>query len=155
MGIPRCTAKRATGDQALREPLPHNDLGGAASDAGRERLLPDAWGFIWFPRAHLFALMEVEIETSLGRAKVKMPLAWGVGASLGLQLYRTASSGQRPNFRNTPEDHGLGLIVWDQDEVLLRFKRGRGLPKPDTDVKVGSNHRERGRPFGKASTTAT
>ncbi|MGD0076526.1 MAG: hypothetical protein ABSD31_19670, partial [Candidatus Binataceae bacterium] len=42
-----------------------------------------------------------------------------------------------------PDEHGLGLIVWDQDEVLCLFKRGRGLPKPDTDVKVGSNHRER------------
>jgi len=45
----------------------------------------------------------------------------------------------------TPDDHGTGLIVFDQDELLLLFKRGNGLPKPDTDRKFGSNHRERPR----------
>jgi hypothetical protein len=45
--------------------------------------------------------------------------------------------------RRCPRRSRLGLIAWDQDEILLLFKRGRGLPKPDTDKKYGSNHRER------------
>jgi N6-adenosine-specific RNA methylase IME4 len=44
-----------------------------------------------------------------------------------------------------PEDHGNGLIVFDQDELLLLFKRGRGLPMPAGAEKFGSNHRERPR----------
>lgn len=107
----------------------------------KDRLLPDAWGFIWIPRAHLLALVEVETETSLGRARVKMPLAWALAQAWGFDAYSTCFIWTKTD-EDRPEDHGLGLIVWDQDEVLCLFKRGRGLPKPDTGVKVGSNHRE-------------
>ena len=108
----------------------------------KERLLPDAWGFVWFPRAHLFAPIEIDVETSRGPAKVKMPLAWALALAWGFDSYSTCFVWTKTD-EECPEDHGLGLIVWDQDEILLLFKRGRGLPKPDTGVKVGSNHRER------------
>ncbi len=108
----------------------------------KDRLLPDAWGFIWIPRAHMFALVEVEVETSLGFAKVKMPLAWALAVAWGFDSYSTCFVWTKTDD-DAPDDHGLGLIAWDQDEILLLFKRGNGLPKPDTDKKYGSNHRER------------
>jgi hypothetical protein len=107
-----------------------------------QRLLPDAWGFIWIPRAHMLALHPVEIDTPLGRTTVKMPLVWAVAQAWGFDAYSTCFIWTKTD-EATPDDHGLGLIVWDQDEVLCMFKRGRGLPKPDTDKKYGSNHRER------------
>jgi hypothetical protein len=110
-----------------------------------QRLLPDAWGFIWIPRAHLFALHPVEVETPLGRTTIKMPLLWAVAQAWGFDAYSTCFVWTKTD-EECPEDHGLGLVVWDQDEILCLFKRGRGLPKPDTDVKVGSNHRERAGP---------
>jgi N6-adenosine-specific RNA methylase IME4 len=106
------------------------------------RALPDAWLFLWIPRAHLLALHPTEIETPLGRCKVKLPLAYAVAQAWGFDAYSTCFVWTKTD-EECPEDHGLGLIVWDQDEILCLFKRGRGLPKPDTDVKVGSNHRER------------
>jgi N6-adenosine-specific RNA methylase IME4 len=106
------------------------------------RTLPDAWLFLWIPRAHLLALHPTEIETPLGRCKVKLPLAYAVAQAWGFDAYSTCFIWTKTD-EECPEDHGLGLIVWDQDEVLCLFKRGRGLPKPNTDVKVGSNHRER------------
>lgn len=108
----------------------------------KDRLLPDAWGFVWIPRAHLLALVEVETETSLGRARVKMPLAWALAKAWGFDEYSTCFVWTKTD-EEFPDDHGLGLIAWDQDELLLLFKRGKGLPKPDTDKKFGSNHRER------------
>jgi N6-adenosine-specific RNA methylase IME4 len=106
------------------------------------RALPDSWLFLWIPRAHLLALHPTEIDTPLGRCKVKLPLAYAVAQAWGFDAYSTCFIWTKTD-EECPEDHGLGLIVWDQDEVLCLFKRGRGLPKPDTDVKVGSNHRER------------
>lgn len=107
-----------------------------------QRLLPDAWGFIWIPRAHMLALHPIEIDTSLGRTTVKLPLIWAVAQAWGFDAYSTCFIWTKTD-EDKPDDHGLGLIVWDQDEVLCMFKRGRGLPKPDTDKKYGSNHRER------------
>jgi hypothetical protein len=43
--------------------------------------------------------------------------------------------------RAAPRRARHGLIAWDQDEILLLWKRGAGLPKPDADKKPGSNHR--------------
>lgn len=106
------------------------------------RSLPDAWLFLWIPRAHLLALHPTEIDTSKGRCKVKLPLAYAVAQAWGFDAYSTCFVWTKTD-EDCPEDHGLGLIVWDQDEILCLFKRGHGLPKPDTDVKVGSNHRER------------
>lgn len=109
-----------------------------------QRLLPDAWGFLWIPRAHLLAAIEIEMDTSLGPAMVKVPLAWAIMLKWGFTSYSTCAVWTKTD-EEFPEDQGTGLIFYDQDELLLVFKRGRGLPKPDTDKKHGSNHRERSR----------
>lgn len=106
------------------------------------RALPDAWLFLWIPRAHVLALHPTEIDTPLGRCKVPYPLASAVAQSWGFDAYSTAFIWTKTD-EELPDDHGLGLIAWDQDELLLLFKRGRGLPKPETTFKYGSNHRER------------
>jgi N6-adenosine-specific RNA methylase IME4 len=105
-----------------------------------ERALPDAWLFLWIPRAHLFALHPVKIDTPSGPVTVKMPLAYAVARGWGFEEYSTCFVWTKTDALN-PDDHGLGLIAWDQDEILCMFKRGRGLPKPDTDKKPGSNYR--------------
>jgi N6-adenosine-specific RNA methylase IME4 len=107
-----------------------------------QRVLADAWLFLWIPRAHLLALHPTEVDTPLGRTKVKLPLAYAVAQAWGFDAYSTCFVWTKTD-EECPDDHGLGLIAWDQDEILCLFKRGRGLPKPDTDVKFGSNHRER------------
>lgn len=107
-----------------------------------DRLLPDAWGFIWFPRAHVLALVECEIETPLGICTMRIPLAWAIQIKWGFDSYSTLFVWTKTD-EEFPDDQGTGLITYDQDEVLLLFRRGRGLPKPDTDRKHGSNHRER------------
>lgn len=105
------------------------------------RLLPDAWGFLWIPRPHLMALHPVMIETDIGNVKIKLPLAWAVARGWGFDEYSTCFIWTKTDDAH-PDDHGSGLIVWDQDEVLCLFKRGRGLPMPSGAEKVGSNHRE-------------
>lgn len=118
----------------------------------RDMVLPDAWLFLWIPRAHMFALHAVDTEcvTADGEvvtAKIKMPLAWAVAKSWGFDAYSTAFVWTKTDDEH-PNDQGGGVIVFDQDEILLLFKRGRGLPKPATDEKFGSNHRERSKPLG-------
>jgi N6-adenosine-specific RNA methylase IME4 len=107
-----------------------------------DRLLPDAWGFVWIPRAHLLALVDTEIETPLGPCRMKIPLAWAIQIKWGFDSYSTCCVWTKTDDE-CPEDHGTGLVFFDQDELLLVFRRGRGLPKPDTEKKYGSNHRER------------
>jgi N6-adenosine-specific RNA methylase IME4 len=107
-----------------------------------QRVLPDAWLFLWIPRAHLLALHPVEIETPLGRATIKLPLAYAVAKAWGFDAYSTCFVWTKTDDA-CPDDHGTGLIAWDQDEILCLFKRGAGLPKPDICAKFGSNHRER------------
>jgi N6-adenosine-specific RNA methylase IME4 len=107
-----------------------------------ERLSPDGWGFVWIPRAHLLALVEIELETPLGSCRMSVPLAWAIQIKWGFSAYSTCCVWTKTD-EEVPDDQGTGLVFFDQDELLLVFKRGRGLPKPDTDVKVGSNHRER------------
>jgi N6-adenosine-specific RNA methylase IME4 len=107
-----------------------------------QRLLPDAWGYIWIPRAHMLALHPVEIDTPLGRTTIKMPLIWAVAKAWGFDAYSTCSVWTKTDDEH-PDDHGLGLIFWDQDEILCLFKRGRGLPMPDGAKKHGSNYRGR------------
>lgn len=106
------------------------------------RMLPDSWLYLWIPRPHLLALHPVEIDTPLGRTKVKLPLAWAVAQAWGFDAYSTCFIWTKTDDEH-PDDHGSGLIVWDQDEILCLFKRGNGLPKPSGAEKVGSNHRER------------
>lgn len=115
-----------------------------------ELLLPDAWLFMWIPRAHLLALHQVELEVAVAetgevvRALVDMPLAWAVAKSWGLDSYSTCFVWTKTDEAH-PNAAGSGLIARDQDELLLLFKRGQGLPKPAGDEKFGSNHRERPR----------
>jgi N6-adenosine-specific RNA methylase IME4 len=105
-----------------------------------QRVLPDAWLFLWIPRAHLLALHPTEIDTPIGRTTVKLPLAWAVAQAWGFDAYSTCSVWTKTDEDN-PDDHGTGLIFWDQDEILCLFKRGRGLPMPSGVEKVGSNYR--------------
>lgn len=107
-----------------------------------ERALPDAWLFLWIPRAHLLALVSVSIETEIGRCNVKLPLAYAVAAAWGFEEYSTCFVWTKTDEEHA-EEHSTGLITWDQDEILCLFKRGRGLPMPSGAEKVGSNHRER------------
>ncbi|MBN8972940.1 MAG: hypothetical protein J0H51_13095 [Rhizobiales bacterium] len=118
----------------------------------KDAVLPDAWLFLWIPRAHLFALHAIEVEAQTRDGEiipvlVDMPLAYAVAKSWGFEAYSTAFIWTKTDEEH-PADQGGGVIVFDQDEVLLLFKRGRGLPKPATDEKFGSNHRERSKPLG-------
>jgi N6-adenosine-specific RNA methylase IME4 len=105
---------------------------------------------MWIPRAHLLASIAVETEvmvSSTGEitlATVDMPLAWACAQALRMDEYSTCYVWTKTDEEH-PDASGSGLLVWDQDELLLQFKRGRGLPKPDSAAKFGSNHRERPR----------
>jgi N6-adenosine-specific RNA methylase IME4 len=118
----------------------------------KDRLLPDAWLFLWLPRAHLLALHTVAMDVVVDdgeilKAQVRMPLAWAIANSWGFDNYSTLFVWTKTDD-DYPDDVGMGLVVRDQDEVLCLFKRGRGLPKPASDEKFGSNHRERSKPLG-------
>ncbi|MET4721940.1 N6-adenosine-specific RNA methylase IME4 [Bradyrhizobium japonicum] len=116
----------------------------------RERLLPDSWAFMWIPRPHLLALVEIELEVTVVEtgevtlAKVMMPLAWACAQALAMDSYSTCFVWTKTDEEH-PDVSGSGLIAFDQDELLLLFKRGQGLPKPAGSEKFGSNHRERPR----------
>jgi N6-adenosine-specific RNA methylase IME4 len=116
-------------------------------------VLPDAWLFLWIPRAHAFALHEIEAERDRAdgggkvRVREKMPLAWAVAESWGFDAYSTAFVWTKTD-EDHPDEAGGAVLVRDQDELLLMFKRGNGLPKPANGEKFGSNHRERSRPLG-------
>jgi N6-adenosine-specific RNA methylase IME4 len=106
------------------------------------RTLPDAWLFLWIPRPHLLALHPTIVKDNNGEpVEVKLPLAWAVAQAWGFDDYSTMFVWTKTDEAH-PDDHGSGLIVWDQDEVLCLFKRGKGLPMPSGAEKVGSNHRE-------------
>ncbi|WP_018456826.1 hypothetical protein [Bradyrhizobium sp. WSM4349] len=112
------------------------------------RLLPDSWAFMWIPRPHLLALVEIELEVmvkatgEITPALLEVPLGWACGQALGMDSYSTCYVWTKTDEAH-PDVSGSGLLVWDQDELLLQFKRGRGLPKPSGWEKFGSNHRER------------
>lgn len=111
-----------------------------------EALLPDAWFWMWMPRAHLLAKIAVETEVMLASgelvmATVDMPLAWACVLALGMDSYSTCYVWTKTDAEH-PDACGTGLLARDQDELLLQFKRGRGLPKPEASEKFGSNHRE-------------
>ncbi len=139
---PAWRRKAGFGNRAYENQYPTMSWDDIIAMPVKQRLLPNAWGFIWIPRAHMFALHAVEIDTPLGRTKVKMPLAWAVAQAWGFDSYSTCFIWTKTDDDH-PEDHGSGLIVWDQDEILLLFKRGRGLPMPSGAEKVGSNYRSR------------
>lgn len=112
-----------------------------------EALLPDSWAWMWIPRAHLLAKMPFKTEVVLADgevvlATVDLPLAYACQLALGMDAYSTCYVWTKTDEAH-PDVSGTGLLVWDQDELLLQFKRGRGLPKPASGEKFGSNHRER------------
>lgn len=110
-----------------------------------DMVLPDAWLFLWMPRAHVLASTKMDLQIPGGElVTVEVPLAWRVMKSWGFDEYSTCCVWTKTD-EASPDDHGTGLIFWDQDELLLLFKRGNGLPKPDSKIKFGSNHRERPR----------
>jgi N6-adenosine-specific RNA methylase IME4 len=114
-----------------------------------EALLPDAWAWMWIPRAHLLAKVPFKTEVMLADgecviATVDLPLAYACQLALGMDAYSTCYVWTKTDAEH-PDVSGSGLLVWDQDELLLQFKRGRGLPKPESSEKFGSNHRERPR----------
>ncbi|WP_262048637.1 S-adenosylmethionine-binding domain-containing protein [Bradyrhizobium sp. Bra78] len=114
-----------------------------------EALLPDAWAWMWIPRAHLLAKVPLKTEVMLAdgecvMATVDLPLAYACQLALGMDAYSTCYVWTKTDAEH-PDVSGSGLLVWDQDELLLQFKRGRGLPKPESSEKFGSNHRERPR----------
>jgi hypothetical protein len=114
------------------------------------RLLPDAWAFMWIPRAHLLAPVAADLEVmvkatgEMVQARLDLPLAYACQLALGADAYSTCFVWTKTD-EEFPDDSGSGLIAWDQDELLLLFKRGQGLPKPSGAEKFGSNHRERPR----------
>lgn len=113
-----------------------------------QMVLPDAWLFLWIPRAHAFALHEIDTEVEvvgtgeIVRARVAMPLGYAVSKSWGFDSYSTLAVWTKTDADH-PDVAGTGKIFRDQDELLLLFKRGQGLPMPEK--KFGSNHRERPR----------
>ncbi|GAB9224905.1 hypothetical protein BDS110ZK18_67110 [Bradyrhizobium diazoefficiens] len=114
-----------------------------------EGLLPDAWFWMWIPRAHLLAKVPFKTEVMLADgecvlATIDVPLAYACQLALGMDSYSTCYVWTKTDAEH-PDVSGSGLLVWDQDELLLQFKRGRGLPKPESSEKFGSNHRERPR----------
>ncbi|MGX0963184.1 N6-adenosine-specific RNA methylase IME4 [Bradyrhizobium japonicum] len=114
-----------------------------------EALQPDAWFWMWIPRAHLLAKVSYQIEVTLAGGEIVMatadlPLAYACELALGMHSYSTCYVWTKTDEEH-PDQSGTGLLAWDQDELLLQFKRGRGLPKPASDEKFGSNHRERPR----------
>jgi N6-adenosine-specific RNA methylase IME4 len=109
--------------------------------------LPDAWLFLWIPRAHAFAVTTMTVETAAGPVEVPATLAHRVARSWGFDQYSTCFVWTKTDEEH-PEDRGNGLVVRDQDELLLLFKRGRGCPKPASNEIFGSNHRERSKPLG-------
>ncbi|MDI3559590.1 hypothetical protein [Bradyrhizobium sp. Arg816] len=114
-----------------------------------EAMQPDAWHWMWIPRAHLLAKVPYKIEVTLADGEVvlataDLPLAYACQLALGMDSYSTCYVWTKTDEEH-PDESGTGLLVWDQDELLLQFKRGRGLPKPASDEKFSSNHRERKR----------
>ena len=49
------------------------------------RMLPDSWGFVWIPRAHLLALVEIEMETPLGHCPHESAARLGHPNKVGLR----------------------------------------------------------------------
>ena len=146
--------KQGTTDRSYENHYPTMDwdeiLAWASSLRGR--LLDDAWGFMWIPRAHLLALHPVSYTVEIDDGsrhdiKIKLPLAWAVARAMGFEAYSSSFVWTKTD-EDHPDDIGSGLLVRDQDELLLMFRKGRGLPKPKTTEIFGSNHRERSRPLG-------
>ena len=144
--------KAGIGDRAYENHYPTMSWDEIMALPIADLLLPDAWGFIWIPRAHMLALhpvtRRVEMpEGDLLEVTVPTPLIWAIAEAWGFDAYSTCFIWTKTDDDH-PDDQGMGLVVRDQDEILCLFKKGRGLPKPAGDEKFGSNHRERSKPLG-------
>jgi N6-adenosine-specific RNA methylase IME4 len=118
----------------------------------RNQTLPDAWLFLWLPRAHVLVLHPVKYriaidDGSVHEMEIRTPLAWAIAKAWGFNEFSTLAVWTKTD-EDHPDDAGTGLIFRDQDEILCLFKKGRGLPMPKPADKFGSNHRERSKPLG-------
>lgn len=116
------------------------------------RLQPNAWAFIWIPRAHMLALHPVQRKIrsddgSIHSFFIETPLIWAIAQALGMDEYSTCFVWTKTDEEH-PDEHGTFLIARDQDEILCLYKKGSGLPRPPAEHIYGSNHRERSRPLG-------
>jgi hypothetical protein len=116
------------------------------------RLQPNAWAFIWIPRAHMLALHPVKYQIaiddgSIHEITIKQPLIWAIARALGMSDYSTCFVWTKTD-EDHPDEHGTFLLARDQDEILVLYKKGDGLPRPKSENIFGSNHRERSRPLG-------
>lgn len=140
---PAWKRKAGIGNRAYENQFPTMSWDDIIEMPVAQRVLPDAWLFLWIPRPHLLALHSAPIKTDKGDWQTfPLPLAWAVARAWGFDNYSTCFIWTKTDEEHA-DDHGSGLIVWDQDEILCLFKRGRGLPMPSGAEKVGSNHRER------------
>ena len=149
---PAVKRKAGIGDRAYENHYPTMDWNAIMALPVKDRLLPDAWGFIWLPRAHVLALHDVVYQVqiadgSIHDVTIKTPLAWAIARAWGFDNFSTLAVWDKTDPEH-PGEHGTGLIFWDQCEILCLFKKGRGLPMPAPDEKFGSLIRERARPLG-------
>lgn len=149
---PAVKRKAGIGDRAYENHYPTMDWDAIMALPVKDMLLPDAWGFIWLPRAHVLALHEVIYHVDVGDGAIydvpiKTPLAWAIARAWGFDEFSTLAVWDKTDAEH-PDEHGTGLIFWDQCEILCLFKKGRGLPMPEPAEKFGSLIRERARPLG-------
>lgn len=149
---PAVRRKAGIGDRAYENHYPTMRWDDILALPIKEMVLPDAWLFLWLPRAHVLALhkvtMRIEIEDAdYRKIEVELPLAWAIARAWGFDAFSTLTVWTKTDEEH-PDDHGTGLLFWDQDEILCLFKKGRGLPMPAPADKFGSNHRERSKPLG-------
>lgn len=147
---PAWKRKAGVGDRAYENHYPTASWDDIMGLPVKRLLLPDAWGFIWIPRAHMLALhpvtysVEVLDTGQIVDVKIPTPLIWAIARAWGFDAYSTCFVWTKTDEEH-PDDMGTGLVVRDQDEILCLFKKGSGLPKPDNNEKFTSNHRERAR----------
>lgn len=145
---PAVRRKGGVGDRAYENHYPTMTWDEIMALPVAGRLLPDAWGFIWLPRAHVLALhpviYSVDIDGVSHDVEIETPLAWAIARAWGFDSFSTLAVWDK-TAPDHPDEHGTGLIFWDQCEVLCLFKKGHGLPKPLPDQKFGSMIRDRAR----------
>lgn len=151
---PAWARKAGIGDRAYENHYPTEKWDGIIEimTKAANRLQPNAWAFIWIPRAHMLALHPVKYKIaiddgSVHEIEIKTPLIWAIARALGCTDYSTAFVWTKTD-EDHPDEHGTFLIARDQDEILCLYKKGAGLPRPPSEFIYGSNHRERSRPLG-------
>lgn len=151
---PAYARKAGIGDRAYENHYPTEKWNGILEIMKKlaPRLQPNAWGFIWIPRAHMLALHPVSYKVqiddgSIHEVVIKTPLIWAIARAAGMDDYSTCFVWTKTDEEH-PDEHGTFLLARDQDEILCLYKKGDGLPRPEMHHIYGSNHRERSRPLG-------